>query len=108
MTTTLEHIDALRDVFSDLTQDCALLDLAPITVRVSKMAGGDFDAWVQFAGTDTHSVDALADTWGFGSEEAAPGRNYSRRGRVDLNDRAVEVVIFTGCPADYAPHAVQA
>jgi hypothetical protein len=117
VTTTLAHIDALRDVFTEITQDCLLLDLAPCTVRVNAKAGGGFDSWVQFSGTDSRSVDVLADLWGFEPGRLighAPGQTYIRAGRFDLNGRAVEVQVFSGhpggplLPVGYAPQAVQA
>lgn len=115
--TTIEHIDALRDVFTDLTQDCLLLDLAPCTVRVSARSAGGFDASVQFSGTDLRSTDALADSWGFEPARligSGPDKTYIRSGRFDLNGRAVTVDVYTGhpggllLPAGYAPQAVEA
>lgn len=113
MTTTLDHIDALRDMFTDLTQDCLLLDLTPITVRVQRNDIDRFDAWVQFAGTDIASANTLADSWGLEPGRVIGGGTYLRSGTFDLNGRSVQMSVFTGhpgapaLPAGYAPQAVE-
>lgn len=112
MTTTLDHIDALRDVVTEIAQDCLLLDLTPCTVSVSKH-GALLTAAVHFANQDTKAVDDLADSYQLpGLVEGHP--NYTRRGRFDLDGRRVDVEVFCGLPkhpslpADCAPQAVEA
>lgn len=108
MTTTLEHLDALRDVFADVTQDCLMLDLKPYMVQVSAS-----HVSVQFTGTDVRAVNALADAWGLDAPRVIGGGTYLRDGRAELHGGLIAQV-FTGhpggpiVPADYAPQAVEA
>lgn len=119
MTTTrspVEHRDAMLDVLTEITQDCAQLGLAPCSVYVGERRY-PFVGWsvrVQFTGEDAVAVDALGDAYDLEDAVGEPGGNYTRDGRLDVAGCAVEVSVFTGYPkvpafpADYAPVAVTA
>lgn len=106
--TTIEHIDVLRDVFAEIAQDCLLLDLAPCHLDVSRYSEATVHVGVQFMGTDTVSVDALAESWGLGPDNGKTG-NYTRAGRLDIDGHRVTASVYTGrpalprYPAGYAP-----
>lgn len=116
MTTThpaVEHIDALRDVFTEVTQDCLLLGLTPVRVDVGRYSKSVVHVGVQFMGTDTAAVDQVAGSWDLPADNGTTG-NYTRTGRLDIDGRRVTVTVFTGrpkrpaFPAGYQPQAVQA
>ena len=101
MTTALQHADALRDIFTEITQDCLLLDLEPVCVQVSRQHF-PFDGWtvlVQFTGEDAAAVDALAESYGFAAGPGSLGGLYERAGRMDVNGLPVEVRAYTGRPS---------
>lgn len=98
MTAALEHCDALVDVFTEVTHDCALNDLIPVAVRVARYPSGGIECDVHFL-TSIAAVDTLADAHGFGPDCTPESQNYTREGRLDIDGHAVTVRIFTGRPA---------
>lgn len=110
----LEHRDAMLDVFTEITQDCVLLGLTPTRVEVSRWPSGSLTAVVQFSRQDTAAVNQLAASYGCTQPGAVGDSNYGLTGRLDIDGRRVEVVVFTGRPVlpphpvGYAPQAVEA
>lgn len=80
--------DALMlQTFTETNYRCAELGLTPITIGVTRFDWGAQEVTVQFTRGDQESVDYLADSYGF---EPGPGDvkgNYTRSGRVVLDDQ---------------------
>ncbi|SNR32763.1 hypothetical protein [Blastococcus mobilis] len=110
----LEHRDALLDVFNEITQDCALNDLSPVNVSLTRYSSGEFHVSVQIPRQNTAAVNMLADAYGFPPSLADGSGNYTRQGRLDVDGYRVHLAVYCGrpklptYPAGYAPQAVEA